>query len=677
MTSIAIVGASQSGIPWTEWVMRSLRLYRFEGSVRLVNPRRETLLGQPCFPSVESLPEDPDVGVLLVSAPLVAPLCGELLARGCRRFIIVSNGFGETGTAEGRGHEADLRATFAGSDALVVGPNCVGFASFHESLCAITQPVPEGIVPGPVSVVSQSGGLTGAAMGAVASDGVGLDVCYSIGNGVVLGLTAAVRSALERDTTLVVAGMVESVDDPAGMEAVAARAKELGKTLVFLPLGSSAGGKGVAQSHTGAVVGEQRLVSAWLRSLGIVVANSAEELGRIAALVTRTGRPDPRRGAFIATVSGGGATLSADLAAHHGVRLARIEADTEARLRELLPPGAYVGNPLDVQTGDSHAVYTAIANDPNVGLMIEPWMLPWPDEELHWQRAALERIAGIAEVAGVPLVVGSLFRQPLNEWASEFGARPNVLVSANLEATMAALGRIAEAAGPLPATVAPSAAATSTGLVAEVEAREILERAGLPVVAGVVSGDVDELVRRSAQLRRPWVAKLAAANVGHKGRVGGVRLGLPDEDALRDACSQITASAVAAGVVSEPDVAFLVTETEFGPELLVGALRDPIAGPSLTLAVGGWAAEAGAIFGTIPLPAQRDAVRELVRAWNLDHLLGAERADALAGFLHALGDGFSAGQLAGFDTVEINPLILTDHGPSIVDALMVRSPSAP
>ena len=514
-------------------------------------------------------------------------------------------------------------------------------------------------------------------MGAVASDGAGLDVCYSIGNGVVLGLTAAVRSALERDTTQVVVGMVEAVDDPVGMEAVARLAHETGKALIFLPLGRSDGGKGVAQSHTGAVVGEQRLVAAWMRSLGIVVAESAEELGRIAALFLRVGRLAPHKGAFIATVSGGGATLSADLAARHGVRLARVAPGTEARLRELLPSGAYVGNPLDVQTADGHAVYTAIANDPNVELMIEPWMLPWPDEELHWQRGALERIAGIAEAAGVQMLVGSLFRQPLNEWAAAFGQREGVVASPNLEATMAALGRLYEAAGPLPASAPTDSGFLAAGLVAEVEARMILDGVGLPVVRGVVERDVDALARRASELRRPWVAKLAAAAVGHKGRIGGVRLGLIDERALRIACDDIAASAVAAGAVSAQDVAFLVTETEFGPELLVGAptRSDRRAQPDVGRRRLGW--ESGAVFGDDPAAnATRRVSRELLRSWNLPHLLGAERAEALARFLSALGVEFATGRLTSFDTVEINPLILASNGPSIVDALMVRSPSA-
>jgi acyl-CoA synthetase (NDP forming) len=165
MTSLAVVGASPNGIAWTNWLMNSLALYDFDGEVRLVNPKYEELFGLPCYPNVASLPEGPDIGVLMTGANRVASLAGELLERGCRRFVIVSNGFAESGTEAGRANDAALRETFAGSDALVVGPNCVGFASFHESICAITQPVPAGIKPGEVSVVSQSGGLTGAAMG--------------------------------------------------------------------------------------------------------------------------------------------------------------------------------------------------------------------------------------------------------------------------------------------------------------------------------------------------------------------------------------------------------------------------------------------------------------------------------------------------------------------------------
>lgn len=677
MTSLAVVGASPNGIAWTNWLMNSLALYDFAGDIHLVNPKYEELFGLKCYPDVASLPEDPEIGVLMTGATRVAPLAAELLARGCQRFVIVSNGFAEVGTDAGRANDAALRRVFAGSDATVVGPNCVGFASFHESICAITQPVPAGIKPGEVSVVSQSGGLTGAAMGAIIGDGLGLDVCYSIGNGSVFGLAAAVLSAVQRETTRIVAMVTESIDDPAVLEHAARLAREQGKVIICLQLGQSESGRGIAQSHTGAIAGEQRLVAAWLQHLGIVLADTAEEMGRIASLVLKLGMPDPDRGTFVATVSGGGAGLAADLAARYKVQLAELEPATMERLHELLPDGAFIGNPLDVQTGDGQAVYTAITSDPNVQLLIEPWMLPWPDDVWHWQRSALLRIVGIAEQAGVPLLVGSHFMQPLNPFAEDLDHHPGVSVTTSLPLTMSALGKLYAAAQPYSAAPAAAAAAwrpaesVEPGLITEVEARKILEGAGLPVVKGVVGADLDELIAGAGELTRPWVAKLVAEGVGHKGRVGGVRLGLADEQALREGCGAIADAAIAAGVATREQIGFLVTETEFGPELLIGALRDPVAGPSVTVAVGGWAAESGQVFGTIPLPVGREELQTLAKRWRLDHLLG-DRVDGLVDFLAELSDSFATGQLSEYTTVEINPLMLTGHGPSIVDALIVR-----
>jgi acyl-CoA synthetase (NDP forming) len=480
--------------------------------------------------------------------------------------------------------------------------------------------------------------------------------------------------------------VVESVDDPRELEEAARLARERGKVIIGLQLGQSESGRGIAQSHTGAIAGEQRLVSAWLGRLGIVLADTAEEMGRIASLVLKVGMPDPRRGTFIATVSGGGAGLAADMAARYQVQLAQLEPETRERLRELLPDGAFIGNPLDVQTGDGHAVYTAITDDPNVELLIEPWMLPWPDDVWHWQRSALMRIVAIAENAQVPLLVGSHFMQPLNEFAAELGSRPGVSVTTSLPLTMAALGKLYAAAGhynsrPAAAAAAPRPAESAGageratehdgGLITEVQARKLLTAAGLPVVKGVVASDLDELVAGASVLTRPWVAKLVAEGVGHKGRVGGVRLGLSDEAALREACEAIAAAASAAGVATREQIAFLVTETEFGPELLIGALRDPVAGASLTVAVGGWAAESGQIFGILPLPITREELWGRVREWRLD-LLG-DRVAGLVEFLTDLGDAFAGGLLAEYATVEINPLMLTSHGPSVVDALIVRS----
>ena len=104
------------------------------------------------------------------------------------------------------------------------------------------------------------------------------------------------------------------------------------------------------------------------------------------------------------TASGGGAGITADLAARHGMPFARLSPTTVERLQGVLPEGAYVGNPLDINTANAADVYAALADSPEVRFLIEPWSLPWPtdDDEYHWQRRTMGRLADIATSTGLP-----------------------------------------------------------------------------------------------------------------------------------------------------------------------------------------------------------------------------------------------------------------------------------
>jgi succinyl-CoA synthetase beta subunit len=207
-------------------------------------------------------------------------------------------------------------------------------------------------------------------------------------------------------------------------------------------------------------------------------------------------------------------------------------------------------------------------------------------------------------------------------------------------------------------------------MVTEAEGRDVLARIGLPIVAGRACAGVAEVVRVAQDLAGPLVLKLSAPGVGHRERLGGVRLGLTGAAALRRAATEIAASAEAAGIAAT-DVGFLVEEQVLGPEVLVGAVRDPVAGPTLTVAVGGWAAEAGATFGTVVLPATPAEFAGAADRWRLPHLLGERRTAELVGLLAAVADEFVGGALAGYRTVELNPVVLSAAGPRVVDVLMI------
>jgi acetate---CoA ligase (ADP-forming) len=705
MAGLVIAGASERTI-WAEWLTLTLESYGYPDPIWYVNPKYREVLGRPCFPSIADLPEKPAIGVLVIGADVAMAECETLIGLGAEEVVVIAHGFAESGLPEGREREARLRGLAAGSPTRVIGPNCIGIARFHDRLCAIAQPVPPGIRAGDVSVISQSGGLSGGVLGALRGDGLGVDVCYSIGNGAAFSFEDALDWALRRPTTRTVCGVIESVREPDRLEALAAAARSDGKDIILLTLGTSSRGRSAALSHTGAVIGEQRVLGAFLDKIGVLRADTITELARLASLGRVVGRPVPGTGAFIITASGGGAALTADVAERNGVPLARLQLSTQARLREMIPPGPYIGNPLDVTAGNGPGgvapVYDVVCAEPSVGMLVEPYVLPWPTRQAanRWHRSALERVADSAGARGKPLLVASVWEQPLSDWAAEFGSRPLVSMTSGLEETMRALGKLYRAAGPPaadagdgtgingmnvthPPAVAPPAPASNPmaadgaappprRVLGEAEGRGILASAGLRVPAGGVAADEDAAVALAASCHGPVVVKLGLPGVGHKERVGGVQVGVTGEGAVRSAYRAVADGAVRHGLASPAAVPVIVAEMVFGPELLVGATRDPVVGPSLTVAIGGWAAESGRVFGTVSLPLGGGSFGPVIAGWRLPRLLGDRRAGDLAAFLDTLAARFLSGPLAGFATVEVNPLILAADGAVAADVLLVR-----
>jgi len=125
-------------------------------------------------------------------------------------------------------------------------------------------------------------------------------------------------------------------------------------------------------------------------------------------------------------------------------------------------------------------------------------------------------------------------------------------------------------------------------------------------------------------------------------------------------------------VATPDDVSFMIQEMVFGPELLISAVRDRVAGPSLIVGVGGWAAESGTLFAVIPLPADRAAIGRHLRDGALPHLLGDDKIGGLADLLDALAAAFTGGALAEYTVVELNPVIVGAAGPTIADALLTK-----
>jgi acetate---CoA ligase (ADP-forming) len=674
MTGIAVIGASDK-TPWSYWLMRNLQEYDYPGDIWPINPNQASVFEWPCLPSIDDLPVTPDIAALMVRADLAVEAGEQLLGRGTRQLLTVSAGFRETGTAAGAMLEDRLVAACGAAGAQLYGPNCVGYASFPDDLCAIAEPVPLGVRPGPVSLVSQSGALMSAAMSALAALGLGLDQCYSIGNGAAFGLSAALRAVSRRPSTSVVCCVLEGIADPEDFAQVIEEGTVAGVRFVFFRLGRSEQGRGIAQSHTGAVVGADAMIAAWLRSQGVLLADSLDELAVLAAIVAR---PATRSGgAFMQAGSGGGAGFAADLAERHGLALADVSAATRAELADCLPPNALISNPLDMVGGSPvsrQRIYQTVHDDPAVAVVLEPYTVAWPDdgEGRRFHRAGMDQLA-LAARPGMLTVIASIFHQEPTQWVAEYAQRTEVLVLPDLDNAIRALAKLYPAGVDQPGRAALGQAA-APGIVAEAAGRAVLEKIGIPLVRGVEVAGVDAAVRAAGELTGPYVIKISLPDVGHKQRVGGVRVGLTDGNAVDAACRAVEESAIRLGLLDAPPASFLVQEMAVGPEILVGLLRDAAAGPVLSVGVGGWAAELGEPAITLALPAAPEALAGVIGRSRLGRTLGEERSRELRQLVAVLADEFARGALAGYAAVECNPVILTATGPVVADVLLVRPP---
>src|SRR5262249_23543747 len=156
--SVAVVGASQRMSRATR-VVANLQRFGYAGRIYPINPKYAEVLGLPCFPDLASTPAPADVVVVAIpAAALPAPLPGAVDGGG-RAAGIRSSGFAEAGPA-GKARQAALETLAADRGLLVCGPNCYGVFNLRAAVATFSADLAEPLRPGPVGLVSQSGGFS-------------------------------------------------------------------------------------------------------------------------------------------------------------------------------------------------------------------------------------------------------------------------------------------------------------------------------------------------------------------------------------------------------------------------------------------------------------------------------------------------------------------------------------
>ncbi len=344
------------------------------------------------------------------------------------------------------------------------------------------------------------------------------------------------------DGTDVIMGYVEAATDKDRLVAALALARERGKRIVLMKVGSSEAGAQATASHTASLAGSDQVYDGLFKQYGVYRARTIDELFDVAYACSVASQPPKGNRIGLLTVSGGVGALMADVATECGLDVAPMPEDAQRRLKAILP---FAGprNPVDMtaqlvndltlfeknfqlmlEEGGYDVVVAFLSSvgqvaelSSNLLEQLKKVLQRFPDRTVIMSMLASAEVRKLYEAAGV-----MLFDEPTRAVRAA-----SALVHLAAEAERA---KTLSAPPALPAgALAPPAHAIN-----EIEAKRVLASAGIPVVRELLAASEDDAVRCAAETGYPLVLKIASANIAHKSEIGGVLLGLGDEAQVRE-----------------------------------------------------------------------------------------------------------------------------------------------
>ncbi len=368
---VAIIGATDTPGKWGFRILYNTLEGDYRGKLYGVHPRHREILGVPCFPSIEALPQTPDVALVVVPPPSVLDCVRQCVARGVPAVIVITAGFGELDDMQARDAERELARIAAETGTLVIGPNCAGVASPapQQLYCGMIARYPGA---GGLSVVSQSGNVGSTVLSWAALHQVGVGRFISTGNEAATRTEDYLAFFAGDEKTASLISYIEGTRDGRrlheALRHVAAR-----KPVIVVKGGRTSAGFKAAQSHTGSLASEVRLFRAMCRQAGTVVVDDIYEAMEVAAVFLHQPLPKGRR-AVIVSQGGGWGVIAADSCAEAGLDVIPLPETVMRELDGILPAWWSRNNPIDlVASNDLSALsrtVEAVIKHPDVDAVI-------------------------------------------------------------------------------------------------------------------------------------------------------------------------------------------------------------------------------------------------------------------------------------------------------------------
>ena len=692
--NIVILGASEKPGNWAQRVWRNARRYNFPGAIFPLNPGRDSVWNTRCYRSYAELPEPPDHIVMLIPAAHVPQAVIDAARAGARSATIMTAGFEEATDSAAKALAARLRAAIAETGLAVSGPNCLGNLHARASLMTMPDDRPQRVVPGPVAIIGQSGGVAMAIKRTLEERGIDTASVVTSGNEAGLSTADYIAYCAADPDVRVIVSYLEAVHDAPAFLSACRQARATGKPVVVMKLGASRDGRVAALAHTGALAGSMEAFDAVTAPVGVVRVRTLDDVVEAVEYFVHARPPRGRRLGGI-TFSGALRGLLLDAAAANGLTFPALAPATRRRLESVLTVGTIVGNPLDsgftaLTSEDAYiCCVETMLSDPGVDVLLLQEELPrGPGTER--KEANLRAVDAVAARAAKPVVYLSMISHGLTDYSRALrGELPHVAFLQEIDKTLRAVRSVADyaAASATPAKpgrVAQSGAKrqlerilgrpSASRILNEVGSKALLKAYGIRAPREAVARDAREAVAVARRIGYPVVAKAVSATLAHKSDSGGVIVGIDSDKALRAAYRKIVRAVRKRGAAL--DGVLIAEEVADGLELVLGATRDPEMGPVILFGAGGLDVELRRDVALAPPPLDARAARALIGRTQVGALLDGYRGrpaldrDAVVTALIALSRlVLDAG--ARIEEIDINPFLARRRGGVALDALVV------
>jgi acetyltransferase len=674
--SIVVIGVSERQENLARTIIANLCTFGYKGRLFAVGRKEGSVHGIPIATSLDQVPDGLDLAVILTPAATVPDFMEACGRKGIRRIVIESGGFSEF-SQEGLRLEQRLLEIAREWDIRFVGPNCISVINLETGLC-----LPFGSMStvtarlGPASVVSQSGGVSLTYVDRLCTAGVGVNKAVSIGNKTDLDETDYLAYLLQDPGTKIVCLYLESIGDGRKLMDLA---RSSAKPIIVHKVNRGQASRRVALSHTAALADDDRIVSAAFRQVGIFRPEDFRESVAIAQGLTLP----PVRGNRLVVISrsGGHAVIAADAAERYGFQLAALPDEFIERVRALFPADVIaLTNPIDLGVIFDFELYARIVEEclhmlsPDAVLLINTYTL----DEAEGAHRLARRVEEIVRESGRPIAFCVYSQGDEGQVVQQHTSLP---IFAEIDDALRGLAasrdwncwqarRVGATGDAVHASREEAQRVlTRPGVLTVEQALALCKAYGIPVTPLKVANDPEEAIQAADQLGYPVALKALATQLVHKSDMGGVTLGLVDAAAVRrESAAMLTR-------IAHPARLMVQRMVSDGLEVILGGKRDRSFGPVVMFGLGGTYVE---VFNDVSFrvaPLSRTDAEEMIGEVRgkrlLDGVRGKPPMDQESLIKALLSLSCMLVDNPSITEVDINPLLVLEHGAAAVDARAV------